>query len=213
MDRTSIVSIAAAVMIWPAVATAAPPQLKGTYAFSGMGSCLYSGDQFISNASGLHPVVWPGFSTFPPGTGNGIFTSNFSVEGLRTFNGDGTGMVTGTSVEIVGPPSLNPRVTVETFTANFTYTPDPNGGFDIVQTQMTSKTASNGDIVSTDKVSFYGLAANNNAALTAASVTANVETQTSVNFDFLTATQTGGEPIDVRYRVCARARSLVWQGN
>jgi hypothetical protein len=67
--------------------------------------------------------------------------------------------------------------------------------------------------VSTDNISLYGLAANSNAALTLARVAAVQEKQTALNFVFVPNSITGAGDITVRYRVCARARSLIWQGN
>jgi len=80
MDRKSIVSIAAAVMLWPAIATADSPKLKGTYAFTGMGTCLYSGAPFTPD---LKPVVWPGWTP----TGAGPNTGGFAATGKPSGNG------------------------------------------------------------------------------------------------------------------------------
>jgi hypothetical protein len=209
MRGKSIVAIATAVMMWPMTATAASPQLKGTYAFSGMATCLYSGGPFTSN---LSPTVWPGFP-FPNPSGNGIFTSSFSVEGMRTFNGDGTGSITGTSVDIVGPPSVNPRASVANFTANFTYTLDGNGGFNsqVVPGSfvLTSVLPVAGQVITLDNLNLDGLIGNNRSALTLASTTAVVEKETAQNFAFVPSSVTGGAPITERYRICARARGLI----
>src|SRR5262249_30188167 len=63
---------------------------------------------------------------------------SFSVEGIRTFNGDGTGTVKGTGVGITvrptpGPPPANPAFPASAgssdFKLSFTYTVDGNGGW------------------------------------------------------------------------------------
>jgi hypothetical protein len=212
MKYASLASVVVAVTVWPLAASAASPQLNGSYAFSGMGSCLYSGGPFNSDNS---PTVWPGFP-FPHPGGNGIFTSNFSVEGMRTFNGDGTGSLAGRAVEIVGPPSVNPRVSVEDFQAQFTYALDGNGGFSVQLVPgsfiSTSVSPVSGQKVQTDGIVLNGLIGNNNSVLSLASTDAVVETQTAQNFAFVPAAVTGSNDITVRYRICARARTLDWTG-
>jgi hypothetical protein len=112
-------------------------------------------------------------------------------------------------------------VTVESFTAQFTYTPDPDGGFDIqltpgtytVSTQVLPSVSPNPPVTWADNIALTGLAGNNNSVLTLASTTANIEHQIAQSFDFVSATTTGAAAIRDRYRICARARSLVWQGN
>src|SRR5262249_40928881 len=149
--------------------------------------------------------------------GNGIFTDNFSVEGVRTFNGDGTGSVKGRSVEIVGPPSVNPRASVSDFKTDFTYTLDGDGGFTAKTVPgsftSTSVAPTAGNIVTQDTISLEGLISNNSSDLTLASVDAVIETQTAQNFVFVSSFVTGGAAITVRYRICARARGLNSMGN
>jgi hypothetical protein len=53
--------------------------LRGTYAFSGEATCL------VSPTNGFNPDLTP---TNPLGR----FVASFSVQGVRTFNGDGTGI-------------------------------------------------------------------------------------------------------------------------
>jgi hypothetical protein len=229
MNHKSIISVAAAVMLCPAVAAADSPKLKGSYAFSGMATCLFSGQPFTTGGGSLHPQPWAGWSPNGAGPGqggfaltgmafgNGIFTSNFSVEGIRTFNGDGTGTVVGTSVDVVGPPALTPRVSVETFKGNFNYTVDANGGFDIQPGTIVSTSvpqdSSPVQHVSTSKISLFGMTGTNNSVLTLASVAALQETQTALDFAFVPGTVTGAGDITTRYRICARARGLVSEGN
>jgi hypothetical protein len=78
MQRVIVLSISAAVMIWAASAVADSPNLKGDYVANGTTSCISAMD----------------FSE-PPGNlalsfGNDQWTA---VQGIRTFNGDGTGSV------------------------------------------------------------------------------------------------------------------------
>lgn len=204
-----VCSVAAVLVAGVATARADSPKLKGDYAFTGMATCLYSGGPFTS---GLTPTVWPGFP-FPNPSGNGIFTETFSVEGVRTFKGNGTGSIKGRSVSVVGPPSINPRASSGDFTSDFTYTVDGDGGFttDSVPGTFlgTSVLPVAGQIISTDKLSLTGLIGNNNSVLTIASTEPVVEKQTAVNFAFVPSSVTGGAPITERYRICARSRVLV----
>jgi hypothetical protein len=213
MMKYASISTIAVLMMCSAAAIAASPLLKGDYAFSGQASCLYSGGPFTS---GLAPTVWPGFPFSLP-SGNGIFSDNFSVEGVRKFNGDGTGTVKGRTVEIVGPPSINPRASVGDFTMAFTYTVDGAGGYTTAVVPgslvITSVAPTAGQITTQDVVSLDGLIGNNSYELKLASTDAVVETQTAQNFAFVPASVTGGAPITVRYRICARSRSLSGMGN
>ena len=64
MIRVLVLSVSAAVLTCSTIASAAPPKLKGDYAFTGMATCLFSGGPFTSD---LSPTVWPGFD---PPSGN-----------------------------------------------------------------------------------------------------------------------------------------------
>jgi hypothetical protein len=76
MQRLLMLSISAAVMTWAANALADSPQLKGTYAANGTITC-------ISASSFSDPPKYLAESF-----GNTQWTA---VQGIRTFNGDGTG--------------------------------------------------------------------------------------------------------------------------
>jgi hypothetical protein len=69
--------------------------------------------------------------------GSASYSNSFSVEGIRTFNGDGTGTVRGTVVGTTvrptpGPngwPHFPPSAGSADFSFSFTYTVDGNGGW------------------------------------------------------------------------------------
>src|ERR1039458_1704144 len=84
MKYSSILSIAAVVMIWPVAATAAPPQLKGTYAVTGTVQCLNSNLPFNAN--------------FTPATGSLVQSNRATFVGTKTFDGNGSGQMTVRSV-------------------------------------------------------------------------------------------------------------------
>jgi hypothetical protein len=184
--------------MWPTIASAAPPQLKGEYAVTGSNGCLYSGSGFTSLFT---PVADRTFST----TG--------SVEGIRVFNGDGTGTIKATEVEVLPPTPVAagstgtppvPDASTATFSFSFTYTVNNDGTF---STQLVPGTflgtfvqgPRTGQTFTVDNIQLTGLLTNENKVLTLASTQAAVET----------VTYSTGE---VRQRVCHRSRVLSWIG-
>jgi hypothetical protein len=71
-------------MSFAASAAADSPKLKGDYGFTGSATCIATASTFT-----------PHFFTSAVGS-----VDSFAVEGIRTFNGDGTGTVTGTSMGV-----------------------------------------------------------------------------------------------------------------
>ena len=229
MRRGLCCSISMAALIWAGAANAAPPQLKGQYAFTGMATCQYSGQPFginqptvvqgqptgtpvlpdassITNHTTLFAFASP--PTNPP-TPNGVFSHTFSVQGVRTFDGHGHGHLSGTSVEVTNV-SATPRASASRFEADFIYSIDDAG---LLTTQLgpngltgTDLNLDGSDSPSTwkiDQFSLVGLIGNNNSTIMLSTVLPEIETQT-----FLTGPQAGNS----RQRVCARSRVLMWLG-
>src|ERR1700752_3296098 len=177
---------------------AAADNLMGTYGFTGTANCL----------------VAPGSSTTPPIPGNTnpnpnagfnsslqpidgqVFGFSFSVEGTRTFNGDGTGSVKGTAVSTtgetpVGPlfPNFRPDASSDNFTYKFTYVVNGDGSWtaDIVPGTYTGAFVTGPRSISSqtytiDKFpTLSGLVAVNGLTLTAAQLPPTVETHTYSN--------------------------------
>src|SRR5829696_1308284 len=90
MNRASVCTISIAALAWAGAANAASPKLKGQYAFTGTAACLVSGTPFNAD---LTPTSF-------------TVSNSFSVIGVRTFNGDGTGTIKGRSVDINPPPRM-----------------------------------------------------------------------------------------------------------
>jgi hypothetical protein len=132
------------------------------------------------------------------------------VEGIRTFNGDGTGTLSGTSVYVVPPPgpgpagtypSFGPSAGSVTFSASFTYTVNSDGTFAVKlvpgtfsQTYVTGGRA--GETATIDTIPLTGLIGENAKVLTLASVDPTIETTTYSNGD-------------VWPSICHRSRVLV----
>jgi hypothetical protein len=222
----ALLSGMSAIAAWTTTALAAPPQLKGQYAFTGMATCEFSGQPFsvtqpptitppdqtnISNHTTLFAVPLQ----VPPGTPNGVFSNTFNIQGVRTFDGNGHGTVDATSVE-VSNVTQSPRVSASSVHFEFTYTVDGAGG---LTTQLAHDASGNsifkatdlnldgspsGSTWTIDQFSLVGMIGNNNSVITLANALPEIETQT-----FLTGPQAGTS----RQRICSRSRTLVWLGN
>lgn len=138
---------------WAASAQADSPNLKGQYGFTGSAACLVApghvGNENVPPPlpnptpgvalpnSGFNAQLQPNDFTNPGGTPSASYNRSFSVEGIRTFNGDGTGTVKGTVVGVTdrptpGPdgfPHFPPAAAAADFSFSFTYTVDGNGGW------------------------------------------------------------------------------------
>jgi hypothetical protein len=117
-----MLSIAAAVMTWAATALADSPQLKGAYAANGTTTCISAmafGDPPTYLAESFGTNQWT------------------AVQGIRTFNGDGTGsahfilMGVTRPMPLAPPPPYPQGYFGEGFSTDlkwsFTYTVDGNG--------------------------------------------------------------------------------------
>src|SRR5262245_30172780 len=91
MNRALGIAIFVIGASWATTDSAAPQQLKGDYGFTGTAACLVS-------PSGFNAVLVPNDTSTS-------YSRSFSVEGIRTFNGDGTGTVRGTAVSITVRPT------------------------------------------------------------------------------------------------------------
>jgi hypothetical protein len=200
MRRTSLCLILGVSLLWAGIAGAAPPQLKGEYAFTGEASCLFAPFGFYPN---LTPID------------DKVFSNSFSVHGIRTFDGHGNGTAEGIAVVTVPPPTpqspgLNfpPDANSHRFSFQFTYTVDNDG---TISTQMVPGTFTSifltgpraGLTFTVDQFTLVGTASKDNKVLTLATPTTEVETHTYNNADGST---------NVWPAVCHRSRVLIWLG-
>ena len=94
MRRIAVWFIASVMLLWAEVANAGLNQvLSGDYAFAGEATCLVAQPPGFNN--NLTPI-------------GGRFTLSFSVQGVQTFNGDGTGTLSGRIVTVVHPDGTSP---------------------------------------------------------------------------------------------------------
>ena len=190
MGRTFLCLILGVSLLWAGIAVAAPPQLKGEYAFTGEATCITSAEPFNTDANN-NP-------TTPSGP---WFFESFSVQGVWTFNGNGTGSREGRSVGVSG--GSYPGVGSQDFQASFGYTVEPDGTFTtwltspLTGTYLTGPRA--GQTLTIDKIDLTGIISNNKNSLTVASEVPKIETVTFSNGN-------------IHYRVCHRSRVLIWLG-
>lgn len=194
-----ILSLAAVIVASANVAHAAPANLnqllKGDYAFSGETSCLVSRGGFNANLTPVSPGPFP-------------FVISFSVQGVRTFNGDGTGSVVARVVTISHPFAL--PVTPPFFSrggasssdveATFTYQVAPDRTVAVDNATLTGTTLTGPNAGQTFTITnfplFSGYLSKDRRTLTLAHLDPAVETHTSSN-------NTSDE------RICHRSRILL----
>src|SRR3989442_1690359 len=117
MQRTSLWYIVGVILLWAGMTDADPPQLNqllhGDYVSLGEGTCL------VALPPGFNPDLTPI---------DGRFTLSSSTQGIRTFNGDGTGTGQSRSVSVThpdAPVTLGGAGSSDT-QASFTYTVAPD---------------------------------------------------------------------------------------
>jgi len=176
-------SVSLVAMTWAETATADSSRLKGDYGFTGTTACLSTAAQGAFN---------PNFTPV-----DGSFGQSFAVEGIRTFNGDGTGTVSGSSMGITIPANIHSAGS-DDFSFSFTYTVNDDGSWtsDVagVVTGTIKKGPRNGQTFTiSNSPTSTGLISRNAGMLTLATLDPTVEIVTF---------STG----EVHKRICHRSR-------
>jgi hypothetical protein len=140
-----IVSAASVVALtWAGAAVADSPNIQGSYGFTGSAECLiapgHAGDPNGPPMTNPTPGVALPNSGFQAdlrpndavsGSRTQAFANSFAVEGIRKFNGDGTGTVMGVDPRPTpGPggfPHFPPSAGSSDFSFSFTYTVNSDG--------------------------------------------------------------------------------------
>src|SRR5215831_21285235 len=107
MQRVLMLSVSVAIAALAASAIADSPNLQGDYGFTRNEQCIVSSNPFTDD----HQAV------VPPSPAR----QGFVAEGVRTFNGDGTGTISFKSLNIIVPGSSPGADVGETTDGNFTY--------------------------------------------------------------------------------------------
>lgn len=207
------VSVSFAAMAVASSALADSPKLKGDYGFTGTAACLVApghvGDANVPPPlpnptpgtalpnSGFNANLQPNDSLPAPASPSQNFSRSFSVEGIRTFNGDGTGTVKGTAVGITvrptpGPngfPHFPPSAGSADFKYSFTYTVDGQGGWTATMvpgsySETFTSGPRNGQTATVDAIPpIVGMVSDNAKTLIAAHTTPDVEIHSYSNGD------------------------------
>jgi hypothetical protein len=187
MRHTFFWSVSLLLATWAACAAADSPKLKGEYAFTGTAACLSTA------------APGPGFNpNFTPTDGS--FGQSFAVEGIRTFNGDGTGTTKGSSMGITIPANVNGAGS-DDFSFSFTYTvnDDDTWTSNVIGVETgTIKTGSRAGqtYTITNSPMSTGMISRNGSSLTLATLNPTVEIVTFSNGD-------------VHKRICHRSRVFI----
>jgi len=202
--------VSALTLFSAAEAAADGPKLRGSYGFTGSAACLVApghvGDPNgppLTNPtpgtalpnSGFQPNLRPNDAV--PGSSTQSYTRSFAVEGVRTFNGDGTGTVKGTAVGVTGRPTpgpggfphFPPAAGSADFQFSFTYTVNPDGSWtatmspgSYIENILTGPRA--GQTATVDAIPpVTGMVSLDGKTLIAAHITTAVETKTYSNGD------------------------------
>jgi hypothetical protein len=124
-------ALAMALAVSSAIADSGTGQLKGTYVFSGSSVCAVS-PALITPTSYTPP---PGFRANLTGIGE-TFPVTFSIQGIQTFNGDGTGSIEARIASLSHGNQLSGAATDQQ--TLFTYSVDDEGNVMIQNGQSRS---------------------------------------------------------------------------
>jgi len=184
---TFALSVSLAALTWAQTATADSPSLKGAYGFTGTGACLST----AAPGPGFNPNLTPT---------DGSFGQSFTSEGIRTFNGDGTGTVRGSSMGITIPANIHSAGS-DDFSFSFAYTVNDDGSWtsDVIGVETgtikTGPRAGQTFTISSSPTS-TGIISRTAGTLTLATLEPTVEIVTFSNGD-------------VHKRICHRSRVLI----
>jgi hypothetical protein len=203
------ISLSVLTLAWATSAAADSPKLKGSYGFTGAADCLvapgFAGSQSGPPLNNPTPGVALPNSGFQPNfrpidalTGpTGSYVYSFGVEGIRKFNGDGTGTVKGTTLAVTGRPTpgpggfphFPPAAGSSDFSFSFTYTVAGDGSWTATmvpgsfhENHVTGPRA--GQTSNVDAIPpVTGMISRDGETLIAAQITPVVETHTYSNGD------------------------------
>jgi hypothetical protein len=212
--------VASLSVAWDSSALGAPSQLKGNYGFTGEASCLTVSVPHESDA-GFNSLFQPEIINTATGQRREVNVLSFSVLGIRTFNGDGTGSIRGTTVSTSFDPTMGLGGFVRSANSNefegqFTYEVDKDGFIttEIVPGSLVGKILNGPRAGQSLLVSGFALAGGasvDNKTLLLATAEPVIETVKFFNIDVDPNSPTA-VPNSIQKRICHRSRVLIWLG-
>lgn len=191
MRRISLLLILGVILVWAGAAAAIPPAaLNGQYAYIISGGCVVSTLGFRAD--------------FTPVPGSLVFTIAVSGHGVRTFNGDGTGTTSGTTVNTASSP--NASGSSQTGSQDFTYILGDDGSIAVQSGPSTATILTGpraGKTFTRDPLApSSGMISNDHKTITLATDGPPVvETATTYNSD--------GTVYNVSYEICHQTTVLI----
>ena len=200
MQRVLMLSISGAVMTWAASAVADSPNLKGDYGFTRNEQCIVSSAPFTDDHQATVPSSRQGSVS----------------EGVRTFNGDGTGTQSFKSLNIVVPGSFEGADPSETTNQKFNYVVNGDGTWSTPGGGSTHGTAQTGPRAGqTFTISHIapavGHISKNAQTLTLSTVTPPTTANSEI-IEYFDPTTNPPTPKGILYRICNRSNVLISLG-
>ena len=197
MQRVLMLSISGAVMTWAASAVADSPNLKGDYGFTRNEQCIVSSAPFTDD----HQVTVA------------FARQGFVSEGVRTFNGDGTGTISFKSLNIVVPGTFQGADTSETTDQKFTYVVNGDGTWSTPGGGTTHGTVISGPrkgqtFTASHIAPAVGHISKNAQTLTLSTVTPPTTANSEI-INYFDPTTTPPTPKGTLYRICNRSSVLI----
>jgi len=200
MQRVLMLSISGAVMTWAASAVADSPILKGDYGFTHNEQCIVSSAPFTDD----HQATV-------------LSSRQGSVsEGVRTFNGDGTGTQSFKSLNIVVPGSFEGADPSETTNQKFNYVVNGDGTWPTSGGGSTHGTVQTGPrkgqtFTISHIAPAVGHISKNAQTLTLSTVTPPTTANSEI-IEYFDPTTNPPTPKGTLYRICNRSNVLISLG-
>ena len=200
MQRVLMLSVSTVVVAWAASAFADSPNLKGDYGFTRNEQCIVSSAPFTDDHQATVASARQGFVS----------------EGVRTFNGDGTGTISFKSLNIIVPGSSPGADVGETTDGKFTYVVHGDGTWSTPGGGSTHGTAQTGPRAGqTFTISHIapavGHISKNAQTLTLSTVTPPTTANSEI-IDYFDPTTSPPTPKGTLYRICNRSSVLISLG-
>ena len=201
MQRVLMLSVSVAIVALVASAIADSPNLKGDYGFTRNEQCIVSSAPFTDDHQATVPSSRQGFV----------------AEGVRTFNGDGTGTISFKSLNIVVPGSFEGADPSETTNQKFNYVVNGDGTWSTPGGGTTHGTVISGPrkgqtFTASHIAPAVGHISKNAQTLTLSTVTPPTTANSEI-IDYFDPTTSPPTPKGTVYRICNRSSVFISLGH